>query len=351
MILVTGGAGFIGSNFVLRWIAEEKAGVINYDKLTTAGNLNNLSFLMHNNALQFIQGDIRNRGLLHETLKKHQPVAIVNCAAETHIERSSSHPEHYINTNLVGTFDLLEETHAYWKQLDSEQQKRFRFLHISSDEVYGPAPSNAAPVKESTALNPANLYATSKAAADHLVQAYYINHKLPTLIARSPNNFGPNQFPEKLIPYTIVNALQQESVPLYGEGLTVRSWLYVWDHCAALRLLLTRGIPGEVYNIGAQAMLTNKDVVEAVCRIMDELKPEQQSHSKLIKFIKDKPPHDIRYPLDSSKLQALGWQPRESFEESLKRTVHWYLQNMPWVENVVSGEYRDWIHATAMSNE
>lgn len=347
MILVTGGAGFIGSNFVLRWISEEKSNVVNFDKLTSSGNLNNLSPIDHLNTHEFVHGSIRNRHLFQETLKKYQPIAIVHCAADTNTDRFHSHPEHFIQTNIQGTFELLEESLAYWKQLDTEKQKHFRFLHLSSDEVYGPSQQENSLAKESAPLCPSTIYTASKASSDHLVHAYAHTYGLPTIIARTPNCFGPLQFPEKLVPLTIVNALQGKSLPVFGEGLGMRSWLFVWDLCDALQLILQRGTPGEIYNVAPQAYMTNKAVVKAICCILDELKDDSphRPHANLIKYIKDKPSCESRQPLDGSKLHDLGWQPKESFEESLHRTVHWYLHNMSWVENVISGEYRDFIQA------
>lgn len=347
MILVTGGAGFVGSNFVLQWIAEEKGRVVNIDKLTSAGNLNNLSYLEHHNAHKFIRGDIRNRSLLHETLKKYRPIAIVNCAAETHAERSINHPDYLIQTNVVGTFDLLEETLAYWKQLDSDQQKHFRFLHLSSDEVYGLASLQSSTAQESSLLNPHHLFAASKASADQLIQTYHLTHGLPTLIARSPNNFGPYQFPDKLVPFTIINALQGNPIPIYGDGSNTRAWIHVSEHCTALRLLLKRGQPGEIYNVGEQTTLTTKTLIENICRILDETDEDSHKpHINLVKIFKDKPHHnDTRYTLECDKLHSLGWNLKESFEESLRKTIHWYLHHMSWVENVVSGDYRAWIQA------
>lgn len=345
MILVTGGAGFIGSNFILRWISEEKSNIVNFDKLTSSGNLNNLSRIAHKNSHDFVQGNLRNRTLLNETLNKYHPIAVVHCAAETNTDRVLSHTEQFIQTNINGTFELLEDTYHYWKQLDPEQKSSFRFLYLSSDEVYGPSIQNSPPANESAPLLPASIYAASKASADHLVQSYSHTYGLPTLVARVPNCFGPYQFPDKLIPLTIVNALQGKPLPVFGEGLGKRSWLFVWDLCSALRHILLRGTPGEIYNVGPQDYLTNKAVVEIMCRILDEDDSPHRPHAQLIKYLKDKSPCDARHQLDDTKLRSLGWQPKESFEESLRRTLHWYLHNMSWVENVVSGEYRDWVRA------
>jgi len=342
-ILVTGGAGFIGSNLVLQCIAEDNASIINLDKLTGNGNLNNLSHLEHHQSHQFIRGDIRNRSLIHETLRKYRPQSIINCAAETHIEKNES----CIQTNINGTFEFLEETLAYWKQLDSEEQKRFRFLHLSTDEVYGLAEPNSIPVTEISPCKPHRLYAASRAAAEQIVQTYNYSYGLPTLIARSPSNFGPYQFPEKLIPLTIVNALQGKSLPIHGSGMNTRNWLYVGDNCSALRHILTKGNPGEIYNIGDQEEITNKDLVTMIYSILDEFNPDSlhTPHANLIKFVKERSTADRRFRLDSSKLIDLGWQPKENFEDSLRKTISWYLNNMPWVEHVISGEYRDLISA------
>lgn len=347
MILVTGGAGFIGANFVQQWISEEKTGVVNLDKLTCAGNLNNLSNLEYNPLHHFIRGDIRNRPLLQDILHKYAPTAIVHFAAETTTNRMGSQPESTVHTNIGGTFDLLETALAYWKQLEEPKQKKFRFVHLSSDEVYGTAPPDAPRVKESAQLRPDRLYAASKASAEHLVQTYHIHHSLPTLIIRSPNTFGPFQFPEKFVPITVVNALQGLPLPVFGDGTTRRTWLFVHDLCSAIRMILHRGVPGEIYNISEQANLANKELVEQVCEILDGLQSDSRHkpHAKLIKFVKERAGQDTRYLLDSSKLKDLGWQPERSFHDRLIFTINWYLCNMPWVENVVSGEYRDWIQA------
>lgn len=345
MIMVTGGAGFIGSNFILQWIAEEKSSVVNLDKLTQAGNLNNLSQLERHNSYHFVKGDIRNRAFVLELLNKHKPKAIVHFAAETHIDRSLYHPEHFIQTNIVGTFELLEAVLSYWKHLTTDEQANFRFLHISTDEVYGSLPPQAAAFKENSLYCPCTPYASSKASSDHTVRTYHQTYGLPIIIAHSTKNFGPNQFPEKQIPSMIVNALQGKSLLIPGEGQHTRSWLYVGDHCTALRLLLAKGIPGKTYNISEESEVADIDLVKSICHILDELKDESphKPHSKLIKFAKDKPGYDKRYALNSSKIRQLGWQPKEPFQANLRKTIQWYLHNMPWMENIVSGEYRDWI--------
>lgn len=348
MIIVTGGAGFIGSNFVINWIRQQKTPVVNLDLLTYAGNLNNLAELEHNPLHHFVKGDINDRGLVKELLEEYQPRAIVHCAAETHVDRSIYHPENFIQTNIVGVFNLLEETLAYWKQLSEEKQKAFRFLHVSTDEVYGSLAKNDPPSKEKSYYAPNSPYAASKASSDHLVRAYHHTYKLPVLTTHSSNNYGPYQFPEKLIPLIIVNALQGKPLPIYGDGLNIRNWLYVADHCDALRAVLAKGTPGETYNIGDQNEQTNREIVNSVCSILDELKPDSPyaPHSSLIKFVKDRPGHDRRYSLDCSKIHnELGWQPKEMFRDNIRKTVKWYLENMSWLENVVTGEYRDWIRA------
>jgi dTDP-glucose 4,6-dehydratase len=347
MILVTGGAGFIGSNFVLNWLAEEKTPVVNLDKLTYAGNLNNLSQIEHHSSHHFVQGDICNRSLVRELLKKYRPRAIVHFAAESHVDRSIYHPEHFVQTNVFGTFYLLEEALFYWKHLHDGERENFRFLHISTDEVYGSISPDALPSKELSPYIPNSPYAASKASADHFVRAYFRTYGLPTITTRSSNNYGPYQFPEKLIPLMIVNALQGKHLPIYGDGLNIRNWLYVQDHCEALRLVLAKGVPGEVYNIGDKTEYTNRDVVTIICSILDELKPDSpyRPHASLIKFVKDRPGHDRRYSLNCTKIrEEIGWQAKKKFAINIRKTVSWYLHNMTWIENVISGEYRDWIN-------
>lgn len=347
MIMITGGAGFIGSNFVLKWISEEKKSVVNIDKLTSAGNLNNLSRLEHHNAHHFVKGDIRNRSLILEQLNKHKPTAIVNCAAEIQLERSSNHPEQFIQTNVVGTFELLEAALSYWKHLPREEQTRFRFLQISTDEVFGTLSPKATSFAEHNLYAPNTPYAASRAAADHLVRSYHKAHGLPTMIAHCSNVFGPYQFPKRLIPFTIVNALQGNSLQVSDDGQNTRSWMYVGDCCAALGLLLSKGTAGEAYNISESSEIHNLDLVGSICTLLDELKSDSlhKPHSSLIRLVKDRPNNEHRQTLDSAKIRNLGWRPKETFQDNLRRTVNWYLHNMPWVENIVSGEYRDWISA------
>lgn len=346
MILVTGGAGFIGSNFVLQWIENEETEVVNLDKLTYAGNLNNLASLEHNQRHHFVQGDIQNRSLLDELLAKHKPRAIIHFAAETHVDRSIHHPHDFFQTNIMGTQTLLDAALNYWKHLPPEEQKDFRFLNVSTDEVYGSISLKDPPSKENSFFAPNSPYAASKAGADHMVRSYFHTYGLPTLTTHSSNNFGPYQFPEKLLPLMIVNALQEKPLPLYGDGMNIRSWIYVADHCKALRMILEKGKPGETYNIGDKEEHTNKDIVLAMCKILGELTEEspQIPYSQLIKHVKDRPGHDRRYSLDASKLRdEIGWEPSGRFIEHLRYTIQWYLRNLSWVENVISGEYRDWI--------
>jgi len=346
MILVTGGAGFIGSNFILQWISQEKTPIINLDKLTYAGNLNNLAQVEHHSLYTFIQGDILNRALVHQILEKFKPIAIVHCAAETHVDRSLYHPQKFVETNVLGTTILLDEALKYWNHLPDDQQKQFRFLHLSTDEVFGSLAPNEPPVKEERSYAPNSPYSASKAASNHLVRSYHASFNLPTIITQSSNNFGPYQFPEKLIPLMITNALQGKPLPIYGDGMNIRNWIYVEDHCEALRTLLKKGTPGESYNIGDSQDHTNKEVVFEICSILDTLKEESiwLPHCTLIKHIKDRPAHDRRYGLDTSKIQKeIGWHPKGNFQKNLKKTVQWYLENLRWVENVTSGEYRDWV--------
>jgi dTDP-glucose 4,6-dehydratase len=345
-ILVTGGAGFIGSNFVLQWIAAESCSVVNLDKLTYAGNLANLAALKDEPRHLFVRGDIADGGMVARLLERHRPRAIVNFAAESHVDRSIHGPAEFIQTNIVGTFALLEATRACWSALPAGERGAFRFLHVSSDEVYGSLTPQDPPFTEASPCAPNSPYAASKAASDHLVRSYHHTYGLPTITTNCSNNYGPRQFPEKLIPLMIVNALAGKPLPVYGDGGNVRDWLYVADHCAAVRLALARGRPGETYNIGGNAERTNLDVVRSVCAVLDELRPDPliAHRSSLITHVQDRPGHDRRYAIDSTKMRSeLGWQPREDFATGLRRTVQWYLDNMPWAENVMSGSYRNWI--------
>jgi dTDP-glucose 4,6-dehydratase len=346
LILVTGGAGFIGANFVLDWIAHEGTPVVNLDKLTYAGNPANLASLQKDERHIFVKGDINDRMLVSDLLKKHQPRAIVHFAAESHVDRSIHGPGEFVQTNVVGTFSLLEETRAWWGTLAEADKSRFRFLHVSTDEVYGSLGSDDPAFSETTAYAPNSPYAASKAGSDHLVRAYHHTYGLPTVTTNCSNNYGPLQFPEKLIPLMILNALAGKPLPVYGDGKNVRDWLYVGDHCAGIRTALARGKPGETYNIGGNSEKTNLEVVHAVCAILDELRPNSliTHYSSLITYVKDRPGHDWRYAINAEKIgRELGWQPRERFETGLRRTVEWYLSHEGWVASVQNGDYRKWI--------
>ncbi|MBZ0104723.1 MAG: dTDP-glucose 4,6-dehydratase [Sulfuricella denitrificans] len=346
MILVTGGAGFIGSNYILDWIADEKTPVVNLDKLTYAGNLNNLAALESDASHIFVQGDICDGALVGSLLREHKPRAIVHFAAESHVDRSIHGPAEFIQTNINGTFSLLEEARAYWQALQGDEKEAFRFLHVSTDEVYGSLGPDDAPFSETTAYAPNSPYSASKAASDHLVRAYHHTYGLPTLTTNCSNNYGAYQFPEKLIPLIILNALNGKPLPIYGDGQNIRDWLYVGDHCTAIREVLKKGRLGETYNIGGWNEKTNLDVVHTVCGILDELKPAANGnpYSSLITYVKDRPGHDRRYAIDARKIEReLGWKPAETFETGIKKTVRWYLDNAGWIQNVTSGEYRTWI--------
>lgn len=347
-ILVTGGAGFIGSNFVLRTAAASDVHVINLDKLTYAGNLHNVDSLRRSSRYTFVQGDIQDRELVRSLLRKYQPAALVHFAAESHVDRSILGPEEFIHTNVGGTFALLEEAKAYWQALGAEQKSGFRFLHVSTDEVYGSLGPNDPAFTENTPYAPNSPYAASKASSDHLVRAYHHTYGLPTLTSNCSNNYGPYQFPEKLIPLTILNALNGRAIPVYGDGKNVRDWLYVEDHCDAISTILKLGKPGETYNVGGSSEQANIDVVHTICELMDELVPQSASrpHKSLIKFVTDRPGHDRRYAVDASKLRKeLGWQPHENFRSGIRKTIEWYLGHKEWLEAVVSGAYKDWIAA------
>ncbi len=344
-LLVTGGAGFIGANFVLQVRNAKCANVINLDKLTYASNLQTLAELQGDPNYHFVQGDIGNPELVRYLLEQYQPDAVINFAAESHVDRSILGPQDFIQTNMVGTFQLLEASRAYWQKISSQKQEQFRFLHVSTDEVYGSLNPKDPPFREDTPYAPNSPYAASKAGADHLVRAYYHTYGLPTLTTNCSNNYGPRQFPEKLIPLIIFNALDSKPLPIYGDGQNVRDWLYVADHCDALYLVLNQGNIGETYNIGGQNEQTNLAVVEKICAILDQVVPKSDfKHSTLIAFVKDRPGHDRRYAIDSSKIsQNLGWRPQETFESGLLKTVQWYLSNSAWVEEVRSGTYQNWL--------
>jgi dTDP-glucose 4,6-dehydratase len=344
-ILVTGGAGFIGANFVLLARNKGWANIVNLDKLTYASNLETLAELQGDANYHFVAGDISNLELVSYLLEQHQPDAIINFAAESHVDRSILNPEDFIQTNVVGTFKLLEASKIYWQKLSSQRQQQFRFLHVSTDEVYGSLNPTDPAFREDTPYAPNSPYAASKAASDHFVRAYYHTYGLPTLTTNCSNNYGPRQFPEKLIPLIILSALESKSLPIYGDGQNVRDWLYVTDHCEAIYLVLKQGKVGETYNIGGLNEQTNLAVVEKICEILDELAAKSDFfYSSLITFVKDRPGHDRRYAIDCSKIKReLDWQPKESFDSGLFKTVQWYLQNSGWVESVRSGTYKNWI--------
>jgi dTDP-glucose 4,6-dehydratase len=344
-ILVTGGAGFIGSNFVLQWLAEQRTPVTVLDKLTYAGNLENLASVQQDSRYRFVCGDIVDGALVRRLLEEQRPGAIVHFAAESHVDRSILGPAEFIRTNIEGTFQLLEAVREYWLGMSAEQQRAFRFLHVSTDEVYGSLTPTAPAFTEETAYAPNSPYSASKAASDHLVRAYHHTYGLPVLTTNCSNNYGPLQFPEKLIPLVVQNALKGLPLPVYGDGLNVRDWLYVEDHCDGIRTVLERGVPGQTYNIGGRQEMSNLEVVRQICATLDELKPAQKPHASLITFVKDRPGHDRRYAMDISKIEReLGWQPRETFAGGLRKTIQWYLDNPEWVEHVTSGSYREWIN-------
>ena len=347
MILVTGGAGFIGSNFVLDWLAACDEPVINLDKLTYAGNLENLVDLKDNPKHQFIHGDIGDEALINKLLKQYQPRALIHFAAESHVDRSILGPDTFIQTNIVGTFRLLEATRAYWKNLNEEAQTHFRFVHISTDEVYGSLEKTDPAFCETNVYAPNSPYSASKASSDHLVRAYHHTYGLPVLTTHCSNNYGPYHFPEKLIPLVIHNALCGKTLPIYGNGQQIRDWLYVKDHCAAIRKVLEAGTPGETYNVGGWNEKTNLEVVHTLCNILDELQPKAdgQSYKQQITFVTDRPGHDQRYAIDARKLEKeLGWKPQETFETGLRKTVRWYLDHLEWVQNITSGAYLEWVN-------
>ena len=347
MILVTGGAGFIGANFVRSSIEAGDEPIVNLDKLTYAGNLRSLEPLRNDPRHIFVQADICDRAVLRQLLERHRPRAIVHFAAESHVDRSILGPAQFVQTNIVGTFSLLEEACSYWQSLAAERRGKFRFLHVSTDEVYGSLGLSDPASSEGTPYAPNSPYAASKAASDHLARAYHRTYGLPVLTTNCSNNYGPYQLPEKLIPLMIRNALAGEPLPVYGSGANVRDWLYVLDHCEALRLALERGAPGECYNIGGKSEKTNIEVVKSLCAVLDELRPRASGrYAELISFVQDRPGHDLRYAIDAGKIgRQLGWQPRESFESGLRKTVAWYLDNQAWVQAVTGGEYRSWIES------
>lgn len=346
MILVTGAAGFIGANFVLDWLAQSDEPVINLDKLTYAGNLQSLASLQGDARHTFVHGDIGDRALIDKLLAEHQPRAVVNFAAESHVDRSIHGPEDFIQTNVVGTFHLLESVRAHWGSLAGEAKSSFRFLHVSTDEVYGTLSPTDPPFTERNPYEPNSPYSASKAASDHLVRAYHHTYGLPVLTTNCSNNYGPFHFPEKLIPLMIVNALAGKPLPVYGDGMQVRDWLFVKDHCSAIRRVLEAGTPGETYNVGGWNEKPNIEIVKTVCALLDEMSPraDGKAYVEQITYVTDRPGHDRRYAIDATKIhRELGWKPAETFETGIRKTVRWYLDNQPWVQQVQSGSYRQWI--------
>jgi dTDP-glucose 4,6-dehydratase len=345
-VLITGGAGFIGANFVLDWVAHTTEKIVNLDKLTYAGNLESLAALNNNPQHVFVQGDIGDSELLPKLLAEHQPRAVLNFAAESHVDRSIHGPGDFIETNIVGTFRLLESVRGYWQSLGAEAQSSFRFLHVSTDEVYGSLTPQDPAFTEKHQYEPNSPYSASKAASDHLVRAWHHTYGLPVLTTNCSNNYGPLHFPEKLIPLMIVNALAGKPLPVYGDGMQVRDWLYVKDHCSAIRRVLEGGRLGETYNVGGWNEKPNIEIVNTVCALLDELRPRSdgQSYATQITYVKDRPGHDRRYAIDARKLEReLGWKPAETFETGIRKTVAWYLDNTEWVAHVQSGTYRDWV--------
>jgi dTDP-glucose 4,6-dehydratase len=347
MILVTGGAGFIGGNFVLDWLVSSNAeGIVNLDKLTYAGNLATLDSLKSDPRHIFVHGDIGDKELVTKLLNQYQPRAIVNFAAESHVDRSIHGPAEFIQTNIMGTFNLLECARQYWSQLEGSAKDHFRFHHVSTDEVYGSLSMTDPAFTETNPYEPNSPYSASKAASDHLVRAWFHTYGMPVVTTNCSNNYGPYHFPEKLIPLVILNALNHKPLPIYGDGQQIRDWLYVGDHCSAIREVLANGKLGETYNIGGWNEKANLDVVKTICSILDELKPrtDGKSYAEQITFVKDRPGHDRRYAIDASKVERdLGWRPAETFDSGIRKTIQWYLDNPVWIDGVVSGSYRDWL--------
>ena len=345
-ILVSGGAGFIGGNFVLDWLERDGETVVNLDKLTYAGNLDTLKGLKGDDRHVFVHGDIGDRELVSDLLAMHRPRAVINFAAESHVDRSIHGPGDFIQTNIVGTFNLLEAVRGFWDGLPDDEKQGFRFLHVSTDEVYGTLSKDDAPFNELNRYEPNSPYSASKAASDHLVRAWHHTYGLPVLTTNCSNNYGPYHFPEKLIPLVILNALSGKSLPIYGDGQQIRDWLYVRDHCSAIRRVLEAGKLGETYNVGGWNEKPNLDVVHTICAILDELRPKADGgrYGDQITFVKDRPGHDRRYAIDARKLEReLGWKPAETFETGIRKTIAWYLENQDWVRNVTSGAYREWV--------
>ena len=345
-VFITGGSGFIGSNFIMEWFKFHDQPIVNFDKLTYAGNAANLAHLSNDEKYRFIQGDIIDANALDHALKDTQPKTIIHFAAETHVDRSIERPAAFIQTNIMGTFQLLETALAYWQTLDENRKATFRFIHISTDEVYGSLGLNDRAFTEDTKYSPNSPYSASKASSDHLVHSYFKTYGFPAIITNCSNNYGPYQFPEKLIPLVFHNALREKPLPLYGDGLQIRDWLYVTDHCSAIRRVLSKGRLGEVYNISGKNESTNIDIVRQICTLLDAKRPRAcgASHQELITYIKDRPGHDRRYAIDNAKIETeLNWSPDERFETGLEKTIDWYLSHQDWVENVVSGNHRNWI--------
>jgi dTDP-glucose 4,6-dehydratase len=344
-VLVTGGAGFIGSNFVLDWMAQHDEPIVNLDALTYAGNLENLASLSENSKHRFVRGDICDRTLLDRVLAEHRPRAVLHFAAESHVDRSIHGPAAFVRTNIEGTFQLLEAARAHWQDLAGSERDGFRFLHVSTDEVYGSLGAGDPAFNEQRAYEPNSPYSASKAASDHLVRAWHHTYGLPVLTTNCSNNYGPYQFPEKLIPLMIVNALAGKPLPIYGDGMNVRDWLYVGDHCSGIRAVLERGRVGETYNIGGWNEMPNRQIVQTICALLDELRPGSAGpHARLITYVTDRPGHDRRYAIDAGKIEReLGWRPAETFATGIRKTVQWYLEHAEWVAHVQSGAYREWV--------
>ncbi len=345
MIFVTGGAGFIGANFIIDWLAAGGEPVLNLDKLTYAGNPDNLATLQGNRHYTFVQGDIGASAVVDRLLAAHRPRAVLNFAAESHVDRSIHGPEDFIQSNIVGTFRLLESVRAYWNGLGVAEKAAFRFLHVSTDEVYGSLEPKAPAFTETHSYEPNSPYSASKAASDHLVRAWHHTYGLPVVTTNCSNNYGPFQFPEKLIPLMILNALECKPLLVYGDGMNVRDWLYVGDHCTAIKRVLEAGKPGATYNIGGLNEKQNIEIVKTICTLLDELRPDAGGkHERLISFVKDRPGHDRRYAIDARKIEReLGWRPKETFESGIRKTLRWYLAHQDWVANVTSGAYRKWV--------
>lgn len=343
-ILVTGGAGFIGANFIHDWLAHSRERVVNLDKLTYAGNLQSLEAVAADPRYRFVKGEIGDRVLVERIFAEEKPRAVINFAAESHVDRSIHGPGEFVQTNVVGTFNLLEAVRGYWQALPEDDKTRFRFHHVSTDEVYGSLEMDDPAFNEENTYAPNSPYSASKAASDHFVRAWHHTYGLPVTTTNCSNNYGPYHFPEKLIPLMILNALNGKPLPIYGDGKNVRDWLYVRDHCAAIRAVLDKGVPGETYNVGGKNELTNLEVVHTLCAVLDELKPGAQPYASLITYVKDRPGHDRRYAIDPAKIERdIGWQPVETFASGIRKTVEWYLANEAWVKGVTSGEYSQWL--------